>query len=143
MTSKLQFIGHMFDTGKIHFVLLSGAVLWVTGIVAAPLLEWEWIYAVFSRVCHQGIERSFQIASAPFAVCIRCTAIYLGFFLALGFRFEGSRLLLLSGIALTAFDLLFAFFFMDLVTTRFWSGLVLGVGVGGFFEKGIRDLLER
>lgn len=32
----------------------------------------------FSRVCHQDPARSFWIAGAPAAVCIRCLGIYLG-----------------------------------------------------------------
>ena len=37
------------------------------------------IYHAFSYVCHQIPERSFFIGGHPFAVCSRCTGIYVGF----------------------------------------------------------------
>jgi uncharacterized membrane protein len=44
----------------------------------APLL-----YAVFDPVCHQIAERSFHLGHEPFAVCHRCTGLYLGFALGI------------------------------------------------------------
>jgi uncharacterized membrane protein len=54
-------------------------------IVGAPLAQSSGhfslaaaIYKAFSFVCHQIPDRSFQLAGYQFAVCSRCTGIYLG-----------------------------------------------------------------
>jgi uncharacterized membrane protein len=43
----------------------------------------SFLYAFFSKVCHQFEERSFHIDGYKLAVCIRCAAIYFGFLLSL------------------------------------------------------------
>ncbi len=43
------------------------------------------IYYFFSPVCHQQDARSFHIFGYKFAVCSRCTSIYLGFLIAVIF----------------------------------------------------------
>ncbi len=53
--------------------LLAGAVLPPFVGAAAPVLR-----AGFAPLCHQLVERSFVVAGVPFAVCHRCTGIYLG-----------------------------------------------------------------
>lgn len=73
---------------RIYRVLLSLVALWCIAIVAAPLSRAfgfpsavsASLYSMFSRVCHQFPDRSFVLAGEPFGVCIRCTAIYFGFF---------------------------------------------------------------
>jgi uncharacterized membrane protein len=64
--------------------------LWCIGILAAPLLKhagWaqsaDMLYSFFSRVCHQDDARSFHVEGEKIGVCIRCSAIYFGFFLGL------------------------------------------------------------
>ncbi|MEP0545879.1 MAG: DUF2085 domain-containing protein [Rhodothermales bacterium] len=57
--------------------LLVGAVLPPFVGSAAAVLR-----AGFAPLCHQLAERSFAVGGVPFAVCHRCTGIYLG--LALG-----------------------------------------------------------
>lgn len=65
--------------------------LWLGGILLAPYLRsrsspWSGLaYAVYSPVCHQVADRSFLCFGQPLAVCARCTGIYLGFWLGLGF----------------------------------------------------------
>lgn len=58
---------------------------WVTAVLTAPVLPaWPaaFVYAVSSLVCHQLPERSFYWGAAQFAVCARCTGIYIGAALA-------------------------------------------------------------
>jgi uncharacterized membrane protein len=66
-----------------------GALVVSLMIVSAPLavagnhnLLAFAIYRTFSSVCHQLPERSFFIAGHQFAVCARCTGLYVGFTLA-------------------------------------------------------------
>lgn len=70
-------------------VLLT--VLWAglcTALVAAPWLEAhgqvraaDLLYALFSPVCHQDPARSFTLLGHQWAVCHRCSGIYLGLLL--------------------------------------------------------------
>ena len=72
-------------------LLIAALFTWCAAIVAAPWLSTlggngaraaSILYDLFSRVCHQLDERSFHIAGAKFAVCIRCTSIYAAFFIS-------------------------------------------------------------
>jgi uncharacterized membrane protein len=66
---------------SISFISL---ILWICAIFLAPLLKsssltWsDFIYSVFSPVCHQISERCFYIIGYPLAVCSRCLGIYMG-----------------------------------------------------------------
>ena len=58
---------------------------WVAAVLTAPVLPaWPaaFVYGVSSLVCHQLPERSFYWGAAQFAVCARCTGIYIGAALA-------------------------------------------------------------
>jgi uncharacterized membrane protein len=67
-------------------VLVAGVLAWVAAIVFAPLAIGSAspvaracaaaTYAAGSFVCHQIPERSFHIAGRQFAVCGRCTGLY-------------------------------------------------------------------
>jgi uncharacterized membrane protein len=70
-------------------VAATGCIAVMGLIIGAPLALkaghpfWgQTIYRAFSYVCHQIPERSFFIAEHQFAVCARCTGIYLGFTIA-------------------------------------------------------------
>src|SRR5205823_10771490 len=93
--------------------------------IAAPLLPTSPLLSLairkfFSIVCHQDPDRSFWIAGAPVAVCVRCLGIYLG--AALGSagvppaRAWASRPRLLAALAITA-----ALNALDVATE--WTGL--------------------
>lgn len=78
-----------------------------TLIVYLPLIK-----LVYSPVCHQIPERSFEINNLNFFVCIRCTGIYIGVFVSYLFLLISkvepsfSKKLFLSSIILMAFDVL-------------------------------------
>jgi uncharacterized membrane protein len=70
-------------------IVATGSLVVMSFIVGAPLAFktghpfWALtIYRSFSYVCHQIPERSFFIAGHPFAVCARCTGLYVGFTVA-------------------------------------------------------------
>jgi uncharacterized membrane protein len=67
-------------------VVAGGVVIILGAIVGAPLAQASGhpslaftIYGAFSHLCHQIPERSFFLAGHQFAVCARCTGLYLGF----------------------------------------------------------------
>jgi uncharacterized membrane protein len=70
-------------------IVSVGALVFVGMIIAAPLAAGTGngylaltLYQIFSHLCHQIPERSFFIASHQFAVCARCTGLYVGFLAA-------------------------------------------------------------
>ena len=76
----------------VWLLVVVGSLCFVGLLVAAPLAQANgigWlslpVYAAFSHVCHQIPERSFYIAGYPFAVCARCTGLYVGFAVAVVF----------------------------------------------------------
>lgn len=69
---------------RIQYVLICLIVLWCAGFVLAPVLEQagtdvSLVRSFYGKVCHQIEPRSFLISGKPLAVCVRCSAIYLGF----------------------------------------------------------------
>jgi uncharacterized membrane protein len=68
-----------------YLVTLTVALVWLLLICLPP---WLMVggqvdlalvgYRLFSIICHQIPDRSWQIAGLPIAVCSRCTAIYVG-----------------------------------------------------------------
>jgi uncharacterized membrane protein len=67
-------------------ILTISAVIWCFLLLAAPLaransyrLTAVTLYTAFSKICHQLPGRSFYLAGYPFAVCSRCTGLYVGF----------------------------------------------------------------
>lgn len=132
---------------------LAAALLFMSGSVAAPLLEGgpdsgsmdagSLIYLAYSRVCHQIASRSFQIEGHPFAVCSRCFGIYAGYVLGLiVYPFVRSvartetpaRVWLLLALAPVAIDLAgdFAGLFDNTMLSRALTGMVAGAA-GAFY----------
>jgi uncharacterized membrane protein len=74
---------------RTHLILLCAAAVWCGAILAAPAAlaadgpvhsAGTMIYAFFSTVCHQWDSHSFHAFGHKLPVCIRCSAIYFGFF---------------------------------------------------------------
>ena len=79
-----------FVTVRIYIVFTILVAFWCAGILAAPAMKHsgfngsaDMAYTFFSRVCHQSDMRSFHVEGEKFGVCIRCSAIYFGFFFGL------------------------------------------------------------
>jgi uncharacterized membrane protein len=74
-----------------YLAIVLGALLWCAPILLAPVLAAAGgvparaasvIYQFFQPLCHQLNSRSFHLYGEPFAVCIRCSAIYFAFLAA-------------------------------------------------------------
>lgn len=136
----------MSSSRTVYFFFLAGVVFWCVLIPIAPVAKQSGLftplstllYDVFSHVCHQFKDRSFSIGSEPFAVCIRCTAIYFGFLFGLAlFPFiKGlnrptvpSRALFILALAPMAVDVLLAFLDIHASTaaTRIATGSLAGL----------------
>jgi uncharacterized membrane protein len=59
----------------------AAAWLWVWAIVFAPAI----VFPIGHFICHQRPDRSFVFHGHQFAVCARCTGLYLGAALAVPF----------------------------------------------------------
>jgi uncharacterized membrane protein len=127
-------------------------------IVAAPLalarghgFLAHTIYHAFSPLCHQLPERSFYVAGHAFAVCARCTGIYVGlasgvllFPLVRSMRRTDApaRVWLLLAAAPTALDFSLGFFgiWSNTHLSRFITALLLGAVAAMFVVPGLIDL---
>lgn len=139
--------------------IAAGLALFVLGlIIAAPLLlasghefSARTIYEAFSRVCHQIPERSFQVAGHSFAVCARCTGLYVG--LAAGILFfplvrslrsteTPARFWLFVAAAPTVLDFSLGFFgiWPNTHLSRSLTGALLGAVAALFIVPGLVDL---
>ncbi len=140
----------------IYAVSFGSLLLWMGAIFLAPFLRshsqpWgEFIYSVFSPVCHQISERSFFVFGFPLAICTRCLGIYTGCLLGLmlypiiqGFadtKIPKIRLFVLisSPIAIDTFGN----FFLAWRTTpwlRFTIGFIWGIILPFYFISGLSD----
>ncbi|SRR6266508_4665206 len=61
-------------SGLAFLMALAGPSLAATGHFFLSAL----VYVVFSPICHQMPGRSFELLGFPWAVCHRCSGIYLG-----------------------------------------------------------------
>ena len=70
-----------------YLIITSMAALWCAGFMLAPVLDPAGtsgpVHRFYHPVCHQMPERSVHWEGGTWAVCHRCSAIYLGFFGAL------------------------------------------------------------
>lgn len=136
-----------------YYGLILAVSLWLVLIVLAPWmksLEIGWnnlVYALYTSVCHQTAERSFNLAGYPFAVCARCTGLYLGFWLGLliipNLKFLSLRLAKQPRIILIfmfpmALDLLFPS--LNTHWTRLITGVLASFPVSVFVWWGIAQI---
>jgi len=152
----------MERTRRWYGILLSLVALWCLSIVGAPLARIagapaivpDFLYAMFSRVCHQFPDRTFHLAGEPFGVCIRCSAIYFGFFATLvAYPFlrgisetsVPSRWVLIAGLAPMALDVVLNFFGLHAssVLTRVVSGSLAGVILPFFVVPPLLEALNK
>ena len=114
---------------------------------------WGFIYGCGDRLCHQKLERSFLINGNQMPFCSRCSAIWLGLAIGLGFMVfykinldEKFLILIAIGIVPIGIDgvgQLFGFWESTNII-RLITGLLIGVVCGiaiGLIIDEIRDLI--
>ena len=141
-------------------VVAVGALLIVSLLIAAPLaLSHQhnflalMLYQTFSHVCHQMPERSFYIEGQPYAVCARCTGLYVG--LAFGAllyplarslrrRDTPARAWLIVAAAPTIIDFALNFFglWSNTHLSRLMTGALLGAVSAFYVIPGLVDLSQ-
>lgn len=105
------------------------------------------IYQVFSPFCHQMPSRSFQFEGIPFAVCARCTGVYLGILIGLLVypfvrRIEDqrmpNRLVLIGGFAPLVLDGLAGVtrIYASSISIRAATGVIAGAVIAWFILPG-------
>lgn len=132
-------------------VLLVGAVLPPFVGSAAGVLR-----AGFAPLCHQFVERSFSVGGIPFAVCHRCTGVFVGLVLGV-IALPSVRRRAVALAHLDRWVLLLAVlpmlvdwggdvlgFWSNTVTTRAGTGLWFGLAAGFIFARSVsvRELTE-
>ncbi len=77
----------IFDRLPVKWLLLIVASVILVGWLLNTPAGWLGkADAVGYAVCHQIAERSFQIDGQPISLCARCTGMYIGAFLGIGFQ---------------------------------------------------------
>lgn len=100
---------------------------------------WGSIYGCGDRLCHQKAERSFVINDNQMPFCVRCTAIWLGLAIGMGFmifykiKLDGKFLLVIFvgvvPIGIDGVGQLFGFW-ESTNYVRFITGLLIGIVCG-------------
>ena len=132
----------MHEAGTVA-MLAAGTAAWCVAILAAPLWNLAPVYLFFSIICHQQPARSWIIAGEPLAVCIRCTAVYFGFFAGLLFHQAPNIRWLKVALALTAAEFVFAQVAAEIPLLRAVSGALLGASAAPIVRSGIEQMFAR
>ena len=111
-------------------------------------LPWSFVYSTGDRLCHQKADRSFFINDNQMPFCSRCTAIWLGLAIGLGFmvfykieldeKFLFVILLSLVPIGVDGVGQLFGFWESTnivRVITGLLMGVVCGVALGVIIDE--------
>ncbi len=143
-------------------ILIVFVAAWCTGIVLTPIIISVYpteematgmFYKFYGVVCHQFDSHSFHIDGHPFAVCIRCTAIYFGFLIALiGIRFSSKLynkkydpfLLLICSTVPMMLDVgsSFTSFYEISTLSRLITGAIFGSGLALLLHRSLTETIS-
>jgi uncharacterized membrane protein len=115
-------------------------------------IPWNIIYSCGDRLCHQKADRSFFVNGNEMPFCTRCTAIWLGLAIGLGFMIfykinldEKFIILIFIGlfpIGIDGFGQLFGFWESNniiRVITGVLTGFICGLAIGIIIDE-LRDI---
>ena len=122
--------------------LLAISTLWCLSLIAAPLVGLPWVYAFFSKICHQDPARSWYVGGQPLPVCIRCTSIYFAFAASLWFGLKANVRWLRISFLLMICEVAVAHALYDAPVFRSISGILVGLSAAPFVKKGIEELRD-
>jgi uncharacterized membrane protein len=143
-------------------ILIAGVAVWCAGIILAPIITFVYptghaaadiLYRVYGVVCHQIDTHSFHINNHSFAVCIRCTAIYFGFLIAvLGIRFSltvynkkyNPIVVLLCSSVPMLLDVVCSFtpFYEITTLSRSITGVIFGIGMALLLHRSLTETIS-
>jgi uncharacterized membrane protein len=143
----------------LYLYILMATITWCALLILAPVLrhlhhqEYSFfIYAFFSKICHQLPERSFYILGEKFAVCERCTAIYFGFlsgvlvyprFMKKFANSIPSKMYVLIPFLFLIADYIFGYFgFLQNTYTIIFTGSVFGIFISYFIVHSLIESLS-
>ena len=126
----------------IRIILSAISLTLFLASISAPIIQHifgypygEDIYSHLSGICHQYPTRSFWVFNRPFALCSRCTSIYLGLFIFSSFltinkNYVQRFIIGTSLILLISIDPIVQFFtsYESNNFLRFITGIIGGVG---------------
>ncbi|MFN3134589.1 MAG: DUF2085 domain-containing protein [Candidatus Kryptonium sp.] len=111
----------------------------------------EAVYLFFKPLCHQKDFKSFHINDVKFAVCSRCSSIYLGVLFGVFLMpifinkkiLDKSNLLLIFALIPSFFEFLYEKFFgVEILTAKVLSSLWLGGIAGLILSSQIIDMFS-
>jgi len=110
--------------------------------------HWFYGYYLLNPLCHQQPERCFEVNGMPWALCVRCVAIWcslaLGHLLFIVWRPPARvmRLGLIGAIAAMFLDVGLEFFglYHDVETLRMLTGFLFGIFTAYFTLAGLNEL---
>ena len=140
MTAKVR--SGLKRSSNVKKVLLAVSTLWCLSIVAAPLFGFTWVYAFFSRICHQEPERSWQLFGRSLPVCIRCASVYFAFTLSLWLELKANVRWLRVSVALMLVEFAVARLLIDAAPLRSLSGILVGLSAAPFVRQGIEEIRD-
>ncbi|MBN1861840.1 MAG: DUF2085 domain-containing protein [Candidatus Thermoplasmatota archaeon] len=137
--------------------LPSGSVSDLSGVVGSSendaifkdlSFPWNVVYSVGDRLCHQRSERSLYLNGNEMPFCARCTAIWLGLTIGLGFmvfytielteKYVFAIILALVPIGVDGIGQLFGFWESTNVVrilTGLPAGIICGVALGIIYDE--------
>jgi len=127
---------------KTFVAILAASTIWCLSIVAAPVLGLSWVYAFFSRICHQESARSWHLSGEPLAVCIRCASVYFAFTASLWLGMKPNARWLRLSIFLMLCEFVFARLVLDAELLRSLSGVLVGLFAAPFVKEAIEEMRE-
>jgi uncharacterized membrane protein len=123
--------------------MLLVTLTWCLADFAAPVYHSVPIYYFFSTFCHQLASRSWHIHGEPLGLCVRCTAISLGFFAGLLLCGRPSPRAFRLAVAITVAEWLLAAAVFDSEVLRALTGVFLGITASPIVAVGVEEMFVR